>query len=152
MAEQRSKADRGNDGATARGGGEAQPTRGGGAASLIILPFLAVGTIIGKVWNAITEDGHLAAAARQGADELGAALKAFPESIQTQETGTIWNPTQGEVTASRSQGRHTGRNSSYSASSLPPHPWPSEVANRNRNQPGNDHGHDNGHDEAGHSM
>jgi hypothetical protein len=35
----------------------------------------------------------------------------------------------------------------------PPHPWPSEIADRNRNQPGRDHGHDkgNGHD-TGHSM
>ena len=51
-----------------------------------------------------TQDGHLAAAGRQGIDELGAALKAFPDAIQTQEPGTIFNPTQGEVAADRKAG------------------------------------------------
>src|SRR5258708_3689567 len=133
MAEQKSKADRSNERATARDSGDAQPTRGGGAASMVLLPFLAVGTIIGKIWGGITRDGTLAAAGRQGADELASALKAFPESIQTQETGTIWNPTQGEVAARRQYGRHTGSHSSYSSSRQPPHPWPSEIADRNRN-------------------
>lgn len=149
MAKERSTADRGNDGANADR--KAQPTLGGGALSLVFLPFLAVGTIIGKAWNAITEDGHLAAAGRQGADELGAALKAFHDSVQVQETGTLWNPTQGEIAASRNFGGRNGSYSSYSASGHPPHPWPSEVAERNRQQPGNDHGPENGQD-AGHSM
>ena len=34
-----------------------------------------------KVWDAINRDGHLRAFARQGADEIAVALKAFPESI-----------------------------------------------------------------------
>jgi hypothetical protein len=119
---------------------------GGGAASLVILPLLAVVSLVSKAWDAITRDGTLAAAGRAGAAELAAATKAFPDSIQVHETGTIWNPTPGEVAASRQYGSH----SSY-ASSQPPHPWPSEVAARNRHQPGNDHGHDNGQDN-GHSM
>jgi hypothetical protein len=41
--------------------------------------------------------GTLMAAGRQGADEIGQALKAFPDSIQVQEPGTILNPTQGEI-------------------------------------------------------
>ena len=59
-----------------------------------------------SVFRAITRDGHLAAAGRLGVDELGEALKAFPDSIQKQEPGTIWNPTQGEVTADRKASRH----------------------------------------------
>jgi hypothetical protein len=151
MAEQTSTADRGSGGTIGRNGSEAQPTRGGGAASLVMLPFLAVASVIAKVWHDITSDGTLAAAARQGADEMGVALKAFPEAIQIQETGQLWSPTQGEVAASRHQGRHTGSYSSYSASSQPPHPWPSEIANQNRHQPGNDHGQDHSNDN-GHSM
>ena len=101
MAKQRSTADRGNDGATARGGGEAQPTRGGGAARLVMLPFLAAISVVSTVWNAINKDGVLAAAGRQGADELGAALKAFPDSIQQDEVGTLWNPPISEIAAER---------------------------------------------------
>lgn len=41
--------------------------------------------------------GALRAAGRQGFDELGQALKAFPESIQSHEPGTLFNPTQGEI-------------------------------------------------------
>jgi hypothetical protein len=115
--------------------------------------ILAAVSIGAKLWNAVTADGVLAAAGRQGIDELGAALKAFPDAMQVQETGTLWNPTQGEIAADRKQGKHIGSYSSYSSSSGPPHPWPSEIAKANQHQPGNDHGngHDNGHD-AGHSM
>jgi hypothetical protein len=37
----------------------------------------------------------------RGIDELGMALKAFPEAIQVQEYGTIFEPTQGEIAAGR---------------------------------------------------
>jgi hypothetical protein len=97
---------------------------------------------VAKVWNAVTEDGYLAAAGRQGAGELGAALKAFPESIQVNEPGTLWNPTQGEIADARDVD-----------SVGPPHPWPSEIANETRNQPNNSNGNsnDNGKD-GGYSM
>ena len=124
--------------------------KGGGMVESVVLGAVS---IVASLWNAVTADGTLAAAGRQGIDELGAALKAFPDAIQAQETGTIWNPTQGEIAADRQQGRHTGSYSSYSSSSGPPHPWPSEIASQNRHQPGKDHGngHENGHD-AGNSM
>jgi hypothetical protein len=63
----------------------------------------AVGSssLVGKVWDAITRDGTLAAEWRQGADEIGVALKAFPESIHAEEPGTLLNPTQGEIAADR---------------------------------------------------
>jgi hypothetical protein len=48
--------------------------------------------------------GTLMAAGRQGADEIGQALKAFPESIQVQEPGTILSPTQGEIAESNRGG------------------------------------------------
>jgi hypothetical protein len=113
---------------------------------------------INKAWHAATDDGILAAAFRQGIDELGAALKPFPESIQVQESGALWNPTQGEIAADRQKNdKHTGFHSSYYSSYSPPrdppHPWPSEIADQNKHQAGKDHGngHDHGHD-AGHSM
>ena len=63
----------------------------------------AVGSssLVGRIWDALARDGTLAAAWRQGADEIGVALKAFPESIHAEEPGTILNPTQGEIAADR---------------------------------------------------
>jgi hypothetical protein len=41
-----------------------------------------------------------------GIDELGEALKAFPESVQQgHEPGAIWQPTAGEVAAARNPQR-----------------------------------------------
>jgi hypothetical protein len=138
MAERESRIEGGNDRPTGQAR-EAEASRGGGIIGIILLPIAAVGTMIGKAWDAITSDGMLAAAGRQGLDELGAALKPFPDSIQVHETGTIWNPTPGEVAASRDLGGH-GR-SSYS--SLTP-PRSAEAAEHNRHQPGNEHGQDQG--------
>ena len=130
MAEKQTSDNENRRPASAEAGG---PVSSGGG----LLGAIAGG--VAKIWNAVMADGVLEAAGRQGIDELGAALKPFPDSIQVQETGTIWNPTQGEIAADRQHGRH---------------PWPSEVANQNRLQPGKDHGpggHENGHD-AGYSM
>lgn len=66
--------------------------------AMMAKPFIAIG-------KGITQDGTLAAAWRQGADEIGEALKPFPESVQTQEVGTILNPTQGEVAQARGEDR-----------------------------------------------
>ena len=59
------------------------------------------GDIVASALRGVMRDGTIAAAGRMGIDELGAALKAFPDSIQQQETGSIWNPTQGEVALAR---------------------------------------------------
>ncbi len=128
--------------------GESSGSVLGFAGNVVVVTAYAVATLISKLWNALTADGTLAAAGRQGADELGAALKAFPDSIQTQETGTVWSPTQGEIAASRSQGKHTG---SYMSFSNRPHPWPSEIAREGKPGAGDDHGHDHGQD-AGNSL
>ncbi len=34
---------------------------------------------------------------------MAVALKAFPDSIQMDEPGTIWSPTQGEIAEAREQ-------------------------------------------------
>ena len=59
------------------------------------------------------------------------ALRAFPETIHVDEPGTILNPTQGEIAASRNQKLHS----------------PNEIAADKqpyRPEPGNDHGQDRG--------
>lgn len=60
-------------------------------------------SMLARMWNGLTRDGHLAAAGRQGADEIGQALKAFPDSIGVDEPGTVFNPTQGEIAADREE-------------------------------------------------
>ena len=130
--------------------GRRRPTRAGKPSSDVgPIESVIVGAAValGKVWNAVTADGMLAAAGRQGIDELGAALKAFPDSIQVQETGTLWNPTQGEIAADRQHSRHGGSLGPVAAPGLAKSP------KQNRHLPSKDHGdgHDNGHD-AGHSM
>ena len=66
--------------------------------------ILEVAAAFGKLWHAATDDGILKSVFRQGIDELGAALKAFPDAVQQDEVGTMWNPTQGEVASDR---KHT---------------------------------------------
>lgn len=76
-------------------------------------------------------EGALAAAGRLGLDELAAALKAFPDSIQKEEIGTIGSPTQAEITNSRK----------------PRLPTPSEIArDKTPYKPEHGQGNDNNHD------
>lgn len=94
-----------------------------------------VGTVIGAigavfnyvattVYNLISGgDRAVAAAWRQGLDELGAATKPFPDSIQIDESGSLWNPTQGEIAAAA---KETSIYRSYDG------PTPSEIAERNK--------------------
>ena len=89
--------------------------------------------MIGRAVHAITKDGMLAAAFRQGASELAQALRAFPDSIHAEEPGTLLNPTQGEIADGRSL------------------PSPSEIARDNqpyRPQQGHGQEHDHGHGRA----
>ncbi len=134
MAEQKQASDKDNNRA-APAATDRPASNGGGLVGAVIM---GAASVLGKMWNAVMADGVLEAAGRMGIDELGAALKAFPDSIQREESGTIWNPTQGEIAADRQHGRH---------------PWPSEIANQNRHQPGKDHGpgHEDSH-EAGASL
>jgi hypothetical protein len=87
------------------------------------------GGLAARIWNAITRDGTLAAFGRQGVDELAMALRASPDTIHAEEPGTIFNPTQGEIAASRNQKL----------------PSPSEIArDKQPYQPEQEHEHDHG--------
>ena len=50
-----------------------------------------------KAVGIVTDEPHLRAAFRQGIDEIGDALKAFPDSIQKTEIGGLFTPTPAEV-------------------------------------------------------
>ncbi len=92
--------------------------------------------VIARISHAITKDGMLAAAFRQGATETAMALRAFPDTIHAEEPGTFLNPTQGEIADSRSQKL----------------PSPSEIARDSkqpyRPEPGHGQEHDRGHGRA----
>jgi hypothetical protein len=86
---------------------------------------------VNSIIEPFTRDGTLAAFVRQGADEIGMALRAFPETIHAEEVGTILNPTQAEITNSRK----------------PRLPTPSEIAADKtpyRPEPGHDQDHGRG--------
>jgi hypothetical protein len=79
-----------------------------------------------------------------------------PLSVQQRQEIMAALAGQAEKQASTSPADLTERAGSPSAKLTgrqPSHPWPSEIARENRNQPGKDHGngHENGHD-AGNSM
>ena len=136
---------------------ESQRSRGAGIGKAAAFAFGTASLLVQKA----TRDGHLAAAGRQGIDELGAALKAFPDAIQAQEAGTIFNPTQGEVAAGRkaeSLGHHPsgivgGRHGVYGPEhERPAGRTPSEIAADRSGVHGpelghgQEHGQHDGHD------
>jgi hypothetical protein len=97
------------------------------------------GGVIAAIWNALNRDGTLAAAFRAGADEIAAAMRAFPESIHADVPGTILHPTQGEIGASRE----------ISIGRDPRLPSPSEIARGKqpyRPEQGHDHGQEHGNE------
>jgi hypothetical protein len=73
----------------------------GGPFSFVVAVMTVINRGVASVFHAATRDGTLAAAFRQGASEIGQALKAFPDSIHVQEPGTILNPTPGEIASAR---------------------------------------------------
>lgn len=95
-------------------------------ASLAVVAVVATARLVAKVWHGLTADGTLGAAARAGRDELGMALRAFPDSIQI--SGNVFDPTPGEIQASRSRGGH-------SSTSIPRHPTPSQILRDPKPQP-----------------
>jgi len=74
--------------------------------------------------DAVMKDGTLAAAFRQGAQEIyDGLLKPFPDVTSVREVGTVFSPTQGEVASARKEDQ----------------PSPSQIAdNSKQNAP--DHG------------
>ena len=128
MAEQKQASDKENNRAASADSGK-RPSSGGGLVEAVLIGA-AIG--VAKLWNAVTADGVLAASVRQGIDELGAALKAFPESIQVQETGTLWNPTQGEIAADRQQEQAARPAAPVAVRDRQPKPAPAEQRSRQR--------------------
>ncbi len=121
----------------------------GTAASLLLFVATAAATLISKLWSGLTRDGTLAAAGRQGAAEISQALKAFPDAVSAQETGTVLNPLSSELAAGTGNqlgGAAGSRFYSASSSSLPPHPWPSELAQQHKHQPSPAQSHGHSHD------
>jgi hypothetical protein len=128
--------DRGND----RSGSEASPP-GGGIVGTLMTPVTAVAAVFAAFVSDLWHDRALAAFGRQGLDELGTALKPFPESIQVDESGSLWNPTQGEIAADSRDHGGLHRRSSL----LPPPGWSAEQASQER---GNVYGQGNGQDKG----
>jgi hypothetical protein len=56
---------------------------------------------ISVVSEPLMRDGMLGAAWRQGTDEIFQGLKAFPDGIEGHASGTLNNPTKGEVADAR---------------------------------------------------
>jgi hypothetical protein len=63
--------------------------------------FRQAGAVVSAAYNAAMKGGELQAAFRQGANELGAALKAFPDSIQVDEPGQVFNPLYSDIAADK---------------------------------------------------
>ena len=51
---------------------------GGGIAGVLAAVVASVAAVVSSAWNAVTKDGALAAAGRQGADELGIGAQSIP--------------------------------------------------------------------------
>ncbi len=94
-------------------------------------------SLVGAAVRAVLKDGTLAAAWRQGLGEIGQALKAFPDSIQAHELGTIGSPTPGEIAQGRGVFGPDGDQESH----------PSLVEQARAAGPG-EHGPDQGHDRS----
>lgn len=123
-----------------RSGGEAQPP-GSGILGVLMTPITMIAAGIAAFVSELWHDRTLAAFGRQGIDELGTAIaKPFPDSIQVDEIGTIWNPTQRGIDDDGRQGGLVRR-----SSLLPPPGWSAEQTSRER---GNVFGRDNGQDKS----
>jgi hypothetical protein len=74
--------------------------------------------------------GELQAAFRQGFNELGAALKAFPDSLQVEEPGAAWNPLYRDMPGNDRPNVHGGPEPMKEGAPMkndPPMPTPSQV-------------------------
>jgi hypothetical protein len=105
-----------------------------------ILGFVAAtaAAAVTSVVDFVAGDRALMGALRQGVDELGTALQPLPDSIQVDESGTLWNPTPGEIAAAA----HIDTHWSYEG-----HPTPGEIAASQQPYVAEqDHGQDLGND------
>jgi hypothetical protein len=76
---------------------ERSSPRGGGVLGALL-------GLIGGFYHAVMRGGELQAMGRTGIDELGQALKAFPDSIQARaEPGGMFEPLHSDIAAARDQ-------------------------------------------------
>jgi hypothetical protein len=60
--------------------------------------------VVPAAYGAAMRDGAIDAFLRQGANEIGAALKAFPDAIQVDEPGAVFNPLYSDIAADKRAG------------------------------------------------
>jgi hypothetical protein len=63
--------------------------------------FKQAGSLVSTVYQASIRDGTVDAFLRQGANEIGAALKAFPDAVQVDEPGAVFNPLYSDIAADK---------------------------------------------------
>ncbi len=124
------------------------------------------GDTLSSMFNAAMRGGEIQAFIRQGFGEIGAALKAFPDSIQIDEPGALFSPLHSDIAAEK-QAYAVGPVQAAPANDRLPTPsqisegngsatihgdskslpTPSQIADE-RPQPGaeQNHGHDQSHE------
>lgn len=80
------------------------------------------GAVVAAAYNAAMRGGEVQAFIRQGFNELGAATKAFPDSLQIDEPGAVFNPLFSDIASDRRS--HMDGADAASA----PLPSPGEIA------------------------
>ena len=68
--------------------------------------FRQAGSVVAAVYSAAMKGGEIQAFVRQGFNELGAATKAFPDSLQIDEPGAVFNPLYSDIAADKRSGIH----------------------------------------------
>jgi hypothetical protein len=131
------------------------------------------GGFLASIYDGVMKGGEIQAFFRQGVAELGAALKAFPDSIQIDEPGTVFNPLYSDIAADkREHGRGPGPMAPAKADLMSPGelarsnatatvhgqsvapdkkllPSAGEIAgDQQPHQPGPDHGQEQGKDQG----
>jgi hypothetical protein len=84
------------------------------------------------VYRGAMRGGEFQAFLRQGANEIGAALKAFPDSLQVDEPGAVLNPLYSDISADKRSALYGADKPAHSdASASTPLPSPSQIAEGN---------------------
>lgn len=90
--------------------------------------FEKAGQVVSTAYRHVMQGGQVQAAFRQGADEIGMALKAFPDSIQVNEPGAVLSPLYSDIAADKRAVLYGDDNTAAAATELPS---PSEIAEGN---------------------
>jgi hypothetical protein len=84
--------------------------------------------VVPAAYGAAMRDGAIDAFLRQGANEIGAALKAFPDAIQVDEPGAVFNPLYSDIAADKRAGLYGSGHTPSAGTDLPS---PSAIAEGN---------------------